>query len=322
MGFLGTDAGFRSDLTLLVYIFGLMPGMLLGWYFARRKLFVPQHKYTMTLIVIANWFLIGWLMLTSYQLGVLASPDAIGSDIRLLLPTIHLITGAISQLLATYLVLLMWTENTPFERIVIVRIKNIKTPMRITLGLWLTTIALGVLIYLVWYTNVPIAAAGPDPATTEEALVEPATTEEATAEGLEPEPATTEDAAAEETAAPEPATTEEADPQAQAVNEETAAPDPATTEETAETPEPVTTEEADTQAQVVNEETAAPDPATTEEATATVDCPTTITPDATSTAPDPAVTEDPTPAATSTPDPCLTPTATQTAADPATTEEP
>jgi uncharacterized membrane protein YozB (DUF420 family) len=177
----------RPTLTLLAYIFVLMPGMLLGFYFARRKMFQPYHKLTMTTVTIVNWVLILWLMVVSYAQGVLPNLPSRLVEPTFLLPTIHLITGAIAQFTATYLVILMWTERTRFEKLLPYRIKNIKTPMRVTLALWLTTIALGVAIYAVWYAS-PSSNSDAQAISTEE----PAATEDANALSTEEAPAATE----------------------------------------------------------------------------------------------------------------------------------
>jgi len=194
-GILGTSASLNSDISLLAYIFVLFPGMMLGFYFARQKKFSPHHKGVMTGVVIINWVLIFWLMLASYRYGVapnLQNDPASISELSNLLPTLHLITGGISQLLATYLVLLMWTENTPLERIVIYRIKNIKTPMRVTLGLWVATVALGILIYITWYGGTSADASTIEPVATEEASdvntdASPSATEPADSEANQPD---------------------------------------------------------------------------------------------------------------------------------------
>lgn len=173
-----------SLIVLVIYILLLAPAMLVGFVFARRKMFRPYHKFTMTGITLFNWVLIGLVMAISY--GKYVAPDlpANLSDFRNLIATIHLVTGGLAQLLATYLVLLMWTENTALERLVIVRIKNIKTPMRLTLVLWLTTVVLGLGIYFTWYGQ-PAPADTTPPAATEEATqsVDPAATEEASQSG-------------------------------------------------------------------------------------------------------------------------------------------
>jgi uncharacterized membrane protein YozB (DUF420 family) len=232
-----------SVFTLLMYVFALVPGMLLGFYFARRKLFFPQHKYVMTTVTIVNWILILFLMVASYRTLVL--PYNILEDVRRIVPTIHLITGGIAQLLATYLVILMWTERTRFEKILPYRIKKIKTPMRITLGLWLVTIALGVVIFAMWY---PTALSGGDaPVVTEEpaSTEEPSSTESAEASA---EPAMTESAEA----SAEPAMTESAEASAE----------PASTESAEATTEPASTESAEASAEPAMTEEATP--ATTE----------------------------------------------------------
>jgi uncharacterized iron-regulated membrane protein len=191
-----------SMMTLLAYILVLVPLMLLGFYFARRKMFNPHHKLVMTSVVILNWILIAVVMARSYSLAVAPNiPQDIG-QIGMLLPTIHLITGAIAQLLATYLIILMWTENTPLAGLAIVRTRNIKPLMRTTLALWLITVLLGFGIYAVWNAPASNADTGETPVVTEEATesVAPEATEEAV---VEPD--------ATEEAADEPDATEEAD---------------------------------------------------------------------------------------------------------------
>jgi uncharacterized membrane protein YozB (DUF420 family) len=183
----------NSQITLLIYVLVLLPLMLLGFYFARRKMF-NQHKLTMTTIFIANWVLIAWVMSPSYREAV-SVPNADFSSIFLILPTIHMILGVIAQLTATYLVILMWTERTPLEKLVPFRIKNIKTPMRITLSIWIITILLGLGIYSTWYGFDNFFSPAPAEST-EEAPAPEATEEADTSEGTEESaaPGTTEEA--------------------------------------------------------------------------------------------------------------------------------
>ncbi len=172
-----------ATITLIAYLVVLVPLMLLGFYFARRKMFNPQHKLVMTSVVILNWIFIAIFMSPQYRANVAPNIPADIGQLGNLVPTIHLLTGGIAQLLATYLVLLMWTENTPVERLVPFRTRNIKPFMRTTLALWLTTVLLGVGIYGIWNTGggdtTPPAATeqAPDPDATEEAP-DPDATEE------------------------------------------------------------------------------------------------------------------------------------------------
>src|SRR5829696_8827959 len=112
---LGTSASNTSDLVLLAYVFLLLPGMIIGFFFARRKMFVPYHKFTMTGVTLVNWVLIAFVMLVSYSNYIAPYVPDNFSDIRALIATIHLVTGGLAQGLATYLVILMWTERTRFE---------------------------------------------------------------------------------------------------------------------------------------------------------------------------------------------------------------
>ncbi|GIK28613.1 MAG: hypothetical protein IT298_03060 [Chloroflexi bacterium] len=158
-GFLSTDATLASDLTLLAYLLFLLPGMLLGFYFARRKKFSPHHKLVMTTVVIINWILIGFLMLVSYREGVIPYLSAeFNADPRVALPIIHGVIGFTAQVLATYLALRMWFEKV-LPRFVMVR--NIKVFMRLTLAMWIITAVLGIAIYAVWYA-VPAQAGNSD----------------------------------------------------------------------------------------------------------------------------------------------------------------
>ncbi|HRF97330.1 MAG TPA: hypothetical protein PLZ51_19110, partial [Aggregatilineales bacterium] len=136
-----------STIVLLIYIFFLVPSMLMGFGFARRKLFRPHHKLVMTGITLTNWALIITVMIGSYGNNVAPYLSTGIEQPSLLLPTLHLITGATAQFLATYLVIMMWFEKSLPKWFVI---HKIKTPMRLTLGLWLLTAVLGLGIYFVW----------------------------------------------------------------------------------------------------------------------------------------------------------------------------
>ncbi|MEP7286122.1 MAG: cupredoxin domain-containing protein [Chloroflexota bacterium] len=135
-----------SDLVLLAYIVLIVPAMLVGFVFARRKMFEPYHKLTMTTITLVNWALIIGVMLVTYRRDVVTQlPQNIGFP-AVLIPTLHLIPGLIAQIIATYLVIRMWFENQLPDWF---KVKNIKIYMRTTLALWLLTAVLGALTWAV-----------------------------------------------------------------------------------------------------------------------------------------------------------------------------
>ena len=151
-GFLGTGAPLLQDLTVVGYIIFMIPAMLVGFSFARRHLFVPHHKYVMTSITLINWAIIIYLMLVSYRENVAHNVPQGLNQIVYLLPTVHLITGALAQLIATVLVIRMWFENVLPRAL---RFEPIKPWMRLTLALWLITAILGIGIYVTWYIIKP-----------------------------------------------------------------------------------------------------------------------------------------------------------------------
>lgn len=210
-GFLGTGASRASDVSLLAYVFLLVPGMIYGYVAARRQLFAPQHKYAMTFVTVLNWALIAYVMGVSFS-GAVPYYESRDPS-RLIIPLIHLITGGIAQILATVSLIRMWFE---YQLPPLLRYEPIKPQMRLTLALWLITAALGIGIYITWY-GVPLQPRPEPPAE----QVPPEGTPEATqVPSATPLPAATEDPNATPTAAA-PSATEEA----------TAEPTPAATED-------------------------------------------------------------------------------------------
>ena len=115
-GFLGNGASLLADITVLGYLVLIIPAMIAGFIFARRKLFRPYHKWTMTTITIVNWIVIVFLMLVAYRLDVAPNISDQPDNTRYLLPTIHALVGLPAQLLATFLVLRMFREDSQVAR--------------------------------------------------------------------------------------------------------------------------------------------------------------------------------------------------------------
>lgn len=170
-GLFNPNATPLADLTLVAYVLIFAPLMLIGFVFARRRMYEPAHKLTMTFITVSNWGLILFVMAVSYGMSVRPElPEGL-SQLWVLLPTIHLIVGGLAQLLATYLLFRMWFEN---ELPGWLKVRRIKPFMRLTLLLWLLTITLGVITYVMWYT--PLVAGDAPPATVLPAPDTPAAT--------------------------------------------------------------------------------------------------------------------------------------------------
>ncbi len=235
-GILRTGASLASDLSLLAYVVLLVPGMGYGYIAARRQLYAPQHKYAMTAITILNWAIILFLMTVSYSGSV---PYYSAEDpAKLIIPTTHLITGALAQILATVNLIRMWFE---YQLPRFLRYEPIKPQMRLTLVLWLVTAVLGIGIYLTWYGvpfvgRVTAPGGGPDPVGTPAATQEaPAATQDAT---QAPTPEGTPEATPDSVPPPTPTGTPEGTPEA---TEEIR---PTRTEQPSRTPEPSRTPRA------------------------------------------------------------------------------
>lgn len=219
-GFLGTGASLAADVTLIAYLLLIIPGMLAGWYFARKGMHRPAHKWTMITITIVNTILILGLMVVAYRFDVVDNIGSQSSNFRYLMPTIHALFGFPAQVLAIIIVINMLREDSAVAAakkrgetdLSKYWWKIAKPVMRLTIVLWLITATFGVVSYLIRYdvltlqspdtTIEPIATEEPEPIETEEA--EPMETEEAQA-------VMTEEAEPMETEEAEPATTEEAD---------------------------------------------------------------------------------------------------------------
>jgi uncharacterized membrane protein YozB (DUF420 family) len=180
-GFLGTGASLLADLTLIVYILLIVPGMILGYVFARRGMHRPAHKWTMIGITAFNWILILFLMIVAYRFDVDDNLLSQPGNARYLMPTIHALLGLPAQLLATYVVYRMLREDALVARgkargetkdqLRRYWFLNAKPFMRITMILWLATALLGVLNYVIRYEILPRTTGEQAlPVATEEAL--------------------------------------------------------------------------------------------------------------------------------------------------------
>lgn len=198
-GFLGTGASLLADLSLLAYILLIVPGMIVGYVFARQGKHRPHHQYAMIFITAVNWLLIFFLMIVAYRFDVVANITQQPGNARYLLPTIHGILGLVAQLLATYIIYRMFREDSQVarakargeskEQLRKYWFLNAKPFMRVTLLLWLATSLLGIFNYLIRYEVLPTFGAGPViPVVTEEPV--PAATQEVDPV-ITPEPAET-----------------------------------------------------------------------------------------------------------------------------------
>jgi uncharacterized membrane protein YozB (DUF420 family) len=196
-GFLGTGASLLADLTLLAYILLILPGMILGFIFARQGYHRPRHKGLMIGITVANWLLIIFLMMATFMFDVAPNVAEQPTNPRYTIPSVHALLGLPAQILATYIVVRMLIEDYQVGQarqrgekdVSKYWFKAAKPVMRLTLLLWILTASLGIITYLTRYNVIVLPGTSvADPIQTPESVPPPAETEEV------PEPASTEEA--------------------------------------------------------------------------------------------------------------------------------
>ena len=146
-GFLGTHAGFGSDLNLTIQI-AMGVALITGAFLARAKRFAA-HGISQTVVLVLNLVMICFLMWPSFQSHVLPRlPKRLGKRFYAV-ATIHGVLGVLAEILGLYIVLVAGTKILPESW----RFKRWKLWMRVELALWWIVLMLGVLTYCVWYAG-------------------------------------------------------------------------------------------------------------------------------------------------------------------------
>lgn len=141
-GFLGTNAPFISDVSLLLM---LLTAVLftVGWRLAVHRLY-DLHRWVQTFTVVLNTIVVAMVMVTSFILFILPGiPSKLGEG-SYGITTIHALVGLASVILGVYLVL-GGNGLLPHR----LRYTNYKRWMRISYLLYMLSTLLGVMIYFI-----------------------------------------------------------------------------------------------------------------------------------------------------------------------------
>ncbi len=144
VGFLGTSAPFRSDLSLLLIITSAIL-LTIGWRLAVAKHF-EIHRWIQTTAVIVNTLAVATVMIPAFVSFILP-----GIPGRLLegsygVTTIHAIIGAIGLILGIFIVL---RANGLMPAAL--RFRNYKAFMRTSYSIYMLSTVIGVVVYIVVY---------------------------------------------------------------------------------------------------------------------------------------------------------------------------
>ncbi len=168
-GFLGTNASFRIDLTLVLEIL-LWLGLIVGVVVQRQNKW-KYHDWIATSVVVANLFLIAFIMFVSFK-GVSGGiPNDLGQPF-ILFPTIHAVLGTIGEGIGVYCLL-------AGHQILPRHVGRLRYWMWTAFGFWTAAVVLGVATYFVFY--VPTGEASEEVAGVTETATEEAAVLEATA---------------------------------------------------------------------------------------------------------------------------------------------
>jgi uncharacterized membrane protein YozB (DUF420 family) len=140
-GFLGTNAPFRSDVTLvLILVTAVM--FTIGWRLAVRKRY-EAHRWVQTSAVILNTLVVLFIMVSSFLTHILPGIPAKLNQGDYAVTTVHAIVGVISLVLGIFIVL-RGNKLVPKA----LRFKNYKLFMRTSYTLYMVATFLGVVVYI------------------------------------------------------------------------------------------------------------------------------------------------------------------------------
>lgn len=143
MDLFGFGSSIEADLNMILHI-AIIGLVISGYTYARLKKLNIHEKWMIPAIILAGVSLFAW-MLRSYIQAFDIVVDEFYS-VGVIITNLHVVVGAITGVLAVYILLVMKTEWLP-ERWVTTKVKRL---MRTTFTLWWVTFLLGVAFY-VWY---------------------------------------------------------------------------------------------------------------------------------------------------------------------------
>jgi len=148
-GFLGTQAGFAADITLLLQIV-MGVALIAGVFLARAKRFVI-HGICQTTVLLLNLVVIALFMWPSFSFQVLPGLPKHFARRHYSVAALHGILAGMAELFGLYILLVAGTNIVPEAW----RFRRWKLWMRVELALWLFVLLIGVGTYLIWYVVIP-----------------------------------------------------------------------------------------------------------------------------------------------------------------------
>jgi uncharacterized membrane protein YozB (DUF420 family) len=147
-GFLGTNANFAADLTLvLMLLVGVM--LTIGFYLARKRNY-EAHRWVQTGAVVLNAVLVLWMMILPFRDFVVRDQGGPRPATFYWITILHALIGAVALVFGVF-VALRGNGLVPKA----LRFSNYKLFMRTAYALYLLAILAGVVLYVVWFVMIP-----------------------------------------------------------------------------------------------------------------------------------------------------------------------
>jgi uncharacterized membrane protein YozB (DUF420 family) len=144
LGFLGTKAPVRSDITLILILVSAVL-FTIGWQLALRKRY-EAHRWVQTSAAILNTIVVLLAMVNVFIAYILPGIPAKLLQGSYGVTTLHGLVGAIGLILGIFVVLRA-NKLVPKS----LRFKNYKLFMRISYGIYMCATLLGVVVYVMAY---------------------------------------------------------------------------------------------------------------------------------------------------------------------------
>jgi uncharacterized membrane protein YozB (DUF420 family) len=147
-GFLGTNANFAADMTLVLMLFVALL-FSIGFIMARRKKF-EVHRWIQTSAASLNAVLVLWLMVLPFRDFVVRDQGGPRPAIFYTVTMIHAIIGAVAFPFGMFVTL---RANRLVPKAL--RFTNYKLFMRTAYSLYMLATLVGVAVYFVWFVVIP-----------------------------------------------------------------------------------------------------------------------------------------------------------------------
>jgi uncharacterized membrane protein YozB (DUF420 family) len=147
-GFLGTQANFAADLTLVVML-ALATLFTLGVVLARRRKYTA-HRWVQTSAAVLNVGMVLWMMILPFRDFVIRDIGGPRPAMFYTITSIHALIGLAAVTFGLF-VTMRGNELVPEA----LKFNNYKLFMRIAYGLYMMATLLGVWVYINWFIQIP-----------------------------------------------------------------------------------------------------------------------------------------------------------------------